>query len=171
MRRRFFFLLAALTLVTLVPSAPAREHKPAPGIAGLSWMAGSWRGEHDGGMIEEHWMAPNGRGMMGMARLVVDGKTPFYEFLRIEERDDGSIVYLAQPKGRCPPVEFQMTSGDVGKAVFENPRHDNPRIIRYSLTNEGKTMVAVTEGVEDGKPQIREIVMQTAALAEDARPR
>ncbi len=88
----------------LIVSADARLNKPAPGIAGLSWMAGSWAGEHDGGMIEEHWTLPSGKSMVGMARLVIGEKTAFWECLRIVERDDGSVVYLAQPGGKCPPV-------------------------------------------------------------------
>lgn len=142
-------------------SANARLNKPAPGIAGLSWMSGQWAGEHDGGTIEEHWMLPSGKSMVGMARLVVADKTAFWECLRIVEREDGSVVYLAQPAGRCPPVEFRMTFSEVGSAFFENPQHDNPKIIRYTLSDEGRTLTAVTEGDENGKRQVHETVMKT----------
>lgn len=149
----------------LVFPAGARLNKPAAGIAGLSWMAGSWAGEHDGGTIEEHWTTPSGKSMVGMARLVVGEKTAFWECLRIVEREDGSVVYLGQPGGRCPPVEFTMTFAEVGSVVFENPKHDNPKIIRYTLSDEGKTLTAVTEGDEKGKHEVHETVMKAAALA------
>jgi len=139
--------------------------KPAKGIDGLKWMAGSWKGDHDGGLIEEHWTAPNGRSMIGMSRLVIGERTAFFEFLRIEERPDGSIVYLAQPRGRAPAVPFTMTSCEVGSAVFENPDHDYPKVIRYSLSAEN-VLTAITEGEENGKKQMHESVMKSSTLAD-----
>ncbi|MBL8746664.1 MAG: hypothetical protein JNK58_09955 [Phycisphaerae bacterium] len=153
----------ALSLVFSL-DASARHNKPERGIAGLSWMAGSWAGEHDGGVIEEHWMLPSGKSMVGMSRLVVGEKTAFWECLRIVERDDGSVVYLAQPAGRCPPVEFLMTSAEVGSVTFENPRHDDPQVIRYTLSEEGKTLTAVTEGESKGQRTVHETVMKSASL-------
>ncbi|MDX2114787.1 MAG: DUF6265 family protein [Planctomycetota bacterium] len=139
--------------------------KPQKGIGGLSWMAGSWAGPHDGGVIEEHWMLPSGGAMMGMSRLVVNDRALFFEFLRIEERADGAVVYVAQPRGRCPAVEFTLTAVEVGSATFENPAHDNPRRIRYTLSNDGATLTARTEGVEKGAAAVHETVMHRAALA------
>lgn len=166
MVHRSLLAIGAFTVLTcLVVCADARLNKPAPGIAGLSWLAGVWSGEHDGGVIEEHWMLPSGKSMVGMARLVIGEETAFWECLRIVERDDGSVVYLAQPAGRCPPVEFTMTFVEVGSAVFENPKHDNPKIIRYTLSDEGRTLTAVTEGDEKGKHVVHETVMQAVTAA------
>jgi hypothetical protein len=160
------FAAAGVLALTLIVPANARLAKPAVGIAGLSWMAGSWAGEHDGGTIEEHWMQPSGKSMVGMARLVIGEKTAFWECLRIVERDDGSVVYLAQPGGRCPPTEFTLTSAEVGRAVFENPKHDNPKNIRYRLSDDGGTLTAVTVGDEQGVRQAHETVMTRSARAE-----
>jgi hypothetical protein len=126
---------------------PAAEAPCA--ITSLAWMAGSWAGEHDGGVIEEHWMAPAGNSMSGMTRLVAEGRTGFFEFLRIRTNKDGVVEYLAQPVGRCPPVAFALTRCGPGLAVFENPQHDDPKLIRYELTDDG-ALVATTEG-DDGK--------------------
>jgi hypothetical protein len=161
---RVLILLAAACVAG--PSAAPARNKPAPGIAAVSWLAGSWRGAHDGGTIEEHWMPPSGRSMSGMARLVIGEKTAFFEFLRIVERDDGSVVYLAQPGGRCPAVEFTLTRCEVGVAVFENPAHDNPKVIRYELSDEGKTLTATTEGDDRGERRVHETVMTRSALTE-----
>lgn len=152
--------LAALGFAVSFTTQARHNNKPEKGIAGLSWMSGVWSGEHDGGTIEEHWMLPSGKAMVGMARLVVGEKMAFWECLRIVERADGTVVYLAQPAGRCPPTEFTLTSIEVGVAIFENPKHDNPKIIRYALSDEGKTLTATTEGDEKGKHVVHETVMK-----------
>lgn len=161
---RSLVVFLTLSLLVLPSGVEARLNKPAKGIAALSWLAGSWSGEHDGGIIEEHWTLPNGKSMVGMGRLVVDEKTVFWECLRIVERDDGGIVYIAQPGGRCPAVEFTLTSVEIGKAVFENPRHDDPKVIRYELKADGKTLSAVTEGDKRGKTIVHETQMIRTTL-------
>lgn len=163
---RPWYLMRALCASALLVVVPSTIAKPEKGIAGLSWLSGSWKGEHDGGVIEEHWMMPSGKSMSGMSRLVIGEKTVFFEGLRIIEKPDGTIEYLAQPGGRCPPVPFTLTSVDVGKAVFENPVHDNPKVITYTLGADGATLTAVTEGEEKGKPVRHETVMQKATLSE-----
>lgn len=142
--------LAFPAFMPITGRSSAESRKPERGIHALSWLAGSWSGEHDGGIIEEHWTPPGGRTMIGMSRLVVEGETVFHEYLRIVEKEDGSIHYVAQPRGRCPAVEFRLTEIEVGRAVFENPAHDDPKIIRYAL-DERDVLTATTEGERDGK--------------------
>lgn len=148
-------------------NAPAAPSPPGPSdleLADLAWLAGSWAGDHDGGRIEEHWMAPAGRTMSGMSRLVVNGRTAFHEYLRIRQNDDGTIDYLAQPGGRCPPTPFRLTSLSPTGAVFENPKHDDPKLIRYELGADG-TLTATTEGEPNGRPSVHTTEMKSGALA------
>jgi len=85
--------------------------------------------------------------MLAVSRTTAGERTVAFEFLRIEARADG-IFYVAQPGGR-PPTEFRLTRAAGETAVFENPQHDHPKIIRYSRT--GTTLVAEVEGDEQGK--------------------
>ncbi len=135
------------------------------GIAKVGWLAGSWSGPHDDGVIEEHWMAPSGKTMIGMGRLVVDGKTIFFEFLRLKEEADGSVVYYAQPGGRSPATPFKLTESRPGVLVFENPEHDDPKVIRYTLGGNG-ALTAVTEGTaKDGSKTKHQIDYTRSTLA------
>src|SRR5918999_3365905 len=127
--------------------APAQQ-APAASIDSLSWMVGSWTGTMGRAGIEEHWIPPAGKTMMAVARTVVGDRTVAFEFLRIEQRSD-SIVYIAQPGGR-PPTEFRLTTSTPTSATFENPQHDNPKIIRYTKEGES-TLIAEIEGDEKGK--------------------
>lgn len=134
-------------------AAPA----PAASIDSLSWMAGAWTGKMGKAGIEEHWIPPAGKTMMAVARTVVGDRTVAFEFLRIEQRPD-AIVYIAQPGGR-PPTEFRLTASTPTSATFENPRHDHPKLIRYSRQDEN-TLVAEIEGDEQGKRVSQRFVFQ-----------
>ena len=60
-----------------------------------------------------------------MGRTIEAGGITFFEYLRIDVRDDG-VFYVAQPLGR-PPTEFKLVTLDAKSAVFENPQHDFPK--------------------------------------------
>jgi len=123
---------------------------PPPDLEGLRFLEGNWRGESGKATIEERWTDAAGGTMLGVSRTIVSGKTVAFEFLRIEAREDG-VFYVAQPNGR-PPTEFKLTRVSAGEAVFENPQHDHPKIIRYRL-GEGE-LVAEVEG-DEGKQEFR----------------
>ena len=57
-------------------------------ISMVSWLAGTWKGEAFGGIAEEVWSQPIGGTMMGMFRLIKDGKIDFSEFEQIAEQDN-----------------------------------------------------------------------------------
>ncbi|MGH9321030.1 MAG: DUF6265 family protein [Vicinamibacteria bacterium] len=118
-------------------------------LAGLGFLSGGWKGESGKATLEEHWTDATGGMMLGVSRTIVSGKTVAFEFLRIETREDG-IFYVAQPNGRTPPTYFKLTKGSGDSAVFENPGHDHPKLIRYRRNADG-SLTAEVEG--DGGKQ------------------
>ena len=115
--------------------------------ADLAFMAGCWRLDGKGRVVEEHWMAPSGGSLMGMSRTVVNGKTTEYEFLQIRDLPEG-LTYIAKPSNQ-PEAKFVATSKTADEVVFENPTHDFPQRIRYRLA--GTTLHARIEGTMNGK--------------------
>lgn len=110
-----------------------------PTMSDLSWIAGDWQTAPGGRrQIEEHWTAVAGGSMMGVSRTVAGDKTVEFEYLRIEQREDG-IYYVAHPKARCPGTDFKLTRASATEAVFENPQHDFPKRIIYRKTDDGLT--------------------------------
>ena len=97
-------------------------------IADLAWMCGSWGDPAD---ALESWMAPIDGLMLGVNRTLRPGKTPFFEYLRIEERPEG-IVFVASPLGRSP-TDFLLRELGPERVVFENPEHDFPQRVAYWL--------------------------------------
>jgi hypothetical protein len=131
--------------------ALAQDAQPkAPRIEDLAWLAGGWTEEQGDVTVEEHWIAPAGGMMLAVGRTSTKEKTLFFEFLRIETRKDG-LFYVAQPKGAAPGTDFKLTKLAKQSVKFENPAHDFPKSLEYTLQADG-TLLAHLEGVEDGKP-------------------
>lgn len=109
-------------------------------IEELSWMSGHWTSQHQ----EEQWSAAKAKTLLGYHRDFQDGTTKFFEFLRIEEDDDGRITYWASPAGKSW-TPFRLTSARKNAVVFSNPEHDYPKEIRYQ--RQGKVMsVEISDG-------------------------
>lgn len=137
----------------LLAAAVALPQNAATDIAALGWMAGDWAGPVGRAYAEEHWLPPAAGAMLGVSRTIVKDRMVAFEFLRIETRPDG-IYYVAQPGGR-PPTDFKLTQSTASSAVFENPKHDHPKIISYRLDG-ADTLVARIEGDEGGQRKSQE---------------
>ncbi len=109
----------------------------------LAWLAGAWVGTRSSGSsIEERWSPPLGGAMLAVTRTVnTSGKMVAFEYLRIIERD-GGLVYVAQPGGKTA-TEFVLTELTPTRAVFDNPRHDDPKRIAYELSADGALSATV----------------------------
>jgi Domain of unknown function (DUF6265) len=105
MHLRMFFLIGFMSSFSLIlRSVDARDDhrlntmKREPGakpvaakITDLAWIQGRWVGEGLGGTVEEIWSPPMGDSMLGMFRLVKNGKVVFSEHCVIVEAE-GSLV-------------------------------------------------------------------------------
>lgn len=70
------------------------ETSPPATIADMAWLSGHWQGAALGGKVEEIWSPAEAGGMMGMYRLIRDGKPIFYEILTISEVKGSLLLRL-----------------------------------------------------------------------------
>ena len=117
----------------------------AAGPSDLAFMKGAWEGGGPPMKFEERWTEEAGGLMLGVSRTIKGDRAVAFEFLRIEFRPDG-VFYVAQPGGRTK-TEFKLIASDGKSATFENPAHDHPKKIRYSLGADG-SLKAELEGAE-----------------------
>jgi hypothetical protein len=151
-------LKAMRTLLLLFALSVSAQEKPS--LRSLSWLAGRWTGTVGKASYEELWLPAAGGAMLGVSRTLVGERMVTFEYLRIVERQ-GDLFYVAQPNG-VPPTEFKMTSIGANKAVFENPRHDHPKIITYEKDAAGN-VVATIEGEVRGEKKKAQFRFQRAA--------
>lgn len=67
---------------------------PQATLEQASWLAGYWKTEAFGGVCEEIWSKPLGDSMMFVFKLVVDGKTSFYESGGIRQVENTLVLQL-----------------------------------------------------------------------------
>ena len=93
------------TVILILIAALPIAAQPA-GIDTLAWMAGCWRQDAGGRVVDESWMVPAGGLMLGTGRTVAQGRVVDFEFMQIRE-DAGRLVFTARPSGQ-PEASFRM---------------------------------------------------------------
>ena len=137
-------LLAAAAVFAADPGKPGAKAAPPPALAKIAWLAGSWRMERAGRIVEEQWMPPAGGAMLGMGRTLARGRMVEHEFNQIREGPGGDLFFIAQPSGQ-KSATFKMLSLAESAVVFENKEHDFPQTVGYELRADG-TLFAYIEG-------------------------
>lgn len=134
-------------LFALAAAMPVGTQAPAD----LSWMAGSWATDKWGGRMEEHWTASAGDTLVGVNRLVAEGKTPHREFLAIETKDGKTTLTVILPL-RKPLAEviYTLKEHSANRAVFVNP--DHARLHTMTYWREGADLRCRIEGTRSEKP-------------------
>jgi hypothetical protein len=133
--------LACLAAPTLASAQAMQSHK-------LAWLQGCWAMVNQERAVEEQWMAPRGKTMIGTSRTVQGANLVSYEFMMIRQ-DGDQIAFEVRPSGRAPVIFNASTITD-SSVVFENAKHDFPQKIGYRRDGDN-AMYAWIEGKRDGE--------------------
>ena len=153
--------IARISALWLLASSYAAIGADGGAIGSLAWLAGCWRSETAEPGSGEQWMLPAGGTMLGMSRMVKQGKTVEHEFMQLRTLADGTLAFIAQPSGQRMTTFplLRMTDAEV---VFENPQHDFPQRVAYRLESRSK-LVARIEGIRNGTLRVIEFPMGRAS--------
>lgn len=137
------------------PAATAPARAPVPGnLADLAWLAGTWGSAEEQQDFEETWSRPVGDSLVGMFRMVDDGKAVFFELMSIEARDGTLVFHLRHFSPGLQPwaseaggaMTYPLLSMRENEVIFENPASNDPRRFIYRRTGDA---LAIT--LEDGE--------------------
>ena len=142
----------AFLIVVMAAAAVAGPAPEPAGIGRLAWLSGCWETTSPQRTVEEHWMAPRAKSMVGMGRTVRDGRLVEYELVVIREEGEG-LAYEAHPSDQPSAVFRSRTLGETS-VVFENPEHDFPQRVGYERSGPD-ALLAWIEGTRNG--QVRRI--------------
>ena len=140
-------------LASPLAAADQKKRVPPPSqITKLAWLAGNWRMQLNGRVIDEQWMVPGGGVMLGMIRNVMKGHMVDHENRQIRGGPGGALYYVMLPAGQEETL-YQVTTLTDGAVAFTNPEHDYPQTISYTLQADG-TLVTAIEGTDaEGQPK------------------
>jgi hypothetical protein len=185
---RRFLVTGTAALLLLVTSAAAQDgRRPAAAatVADVAWIAGDWQGEAGpGALSQEVWAAPAGDCMMGMWRLVVDGRVKLFESLSIVAETGGPVLRLRHFgrdgvgwEEKDKPLTLPLVESGEGLAVFAGAGRSGPLRIVYRRTSGDAMTVAVEKDAGSGVFEFRragawrgEPKPPAAALAPAQRP-
>jgi hypothetical protein len=148
-------------------AAPAGE--PAPTVADLAWMAGSWAMDAGPNRVEEAWSAPAADSMTGMCRFLRNGRMTLFEALTIETIEGEVRMHLLHygpglSRRHDDPLVYRLTSVEGTSAVFTNTVDDFPAAISYARTTD-----TLTARLLDGEGVARQVFVYGLAEADDQR--
>ncbi len=118
-------------------------------LSWLEWMSGTWEMRDGDTVTEERWSMPRGGTLIGTSRTIRNDRVVFFEYLRIEDRGQDAVVYLASPAGRFPPTPFRLAERSAQQVIFTNPEHDFPQTIAYE--RQGEMLTATIAGEQGGE--------------------
>lgn len=132
-------------------------------LSAVSFLAGCRSLQNGDVKISENWSKPTSNLMQGISQTVDSkNKAVEYEFLRIEQRVDGTVAYTPYVNGK-QAADFifdPQLSQDLSfhRAVFVNEENDFPKRISYSQSKTDDSQLLIhLEGVDQhGSPQLVE---------------
>ena len=126
------------------------SNKDSVSIDEMAWIAGTWKGEAMGGQFEETWNAPMGGEMMGMFKLVSDGKVSFYEIITIVPEKNSYILRLKHfsPglvgwEEKDKSVEFPLLTASSDEVRFDG--------LTFRKISDDAMAIEVLVGEDDGQ--------------------
>jgi len=154
----WWMLMTTKHPVDMTRSAFAPLHQSGNGaLTDLAWLAGTWREERDDDLIlEERWDAPLGNSMTGTMRWLKGGKATMYEFLLLEESEEGVRLHVRHfhPgsvawEEKEAPLSMELLELGKLEVVFKSA-HDFPS--RYTMRlGPDDILRVVLEGERDGE--------------------
>jgi hypothetical protein len=116
-------------------------------IGKVEWLSGTWTRTNakPGRSGVEVWNKKNTE-LVGRGITLKGTDTTFIEKLKIAAKD-GKLFYVADVPGNDEPTWFEFTELTDKSFVCENPQHDFPKKISYTLN--GDDLIATISG--DGR--------------------
>lgn len=123
------------------------------------WLIGKWENELDGTHVTEIW-EKGGDALLGKSYSIRNKDTVSSERIRLQQEGD-KLYYIPVVKNQNEGqlVKFALISSTDHQLIFENPDHDFPQKISYTLINKD-SLLAEISGTVQGKQQSEKFPMR-----------
>lgn len=143
MKNKLFLFLFLLTICVFDVNA-----QNTGTLSDMEFISGQWEATRNGNMVEAFWTEPEGDNMVGVVRIVGNGKAVLYEMFAIEMTDTGLEVKVKHFRPGLIGVEekdefdhYTFLESSNGRALFKKQGEDVR--ISYEVRPDNKFAVAV----------------------------
>lgn len=150
--------LALLFLLTATCNTLSAQTNP---LSDAKWLLGKWENQTQRGRMVEEWHKVNDSTFAGRSYMITAMDSIPLESILLR-KEGTELYYIPTVKGQNndQPVKFRLTSSAAKSMVFENPSHDFPQKISYTL--EERSLMAEISGVMNGQQRSRKFPMRKA---------
>ncbi len=149
-----------LSLLIILTFASCQKSKEVSKIVAADWLLGNWENKSDDGHLLESWKKVNDSLYHGESYFIKGKDTLHFEKIQMKQKGE-ALFYIATVKGQNndKPVTFIHNDTIEKQLVFENPKHDFPQKIVYSLITEDSIVIQIS-GIQQGKPSSEQFSMK-----------
>ncbi len=122
-------------------------------LESFNWLLGSWQMQKKSGILTESWKQSNDSTFEGNSYLIkTTGEKMLLENVQLVNRGQ-QFFYIPTTanQNNQQPVSFTITSHNNESFTAENPQHDFPKRIIYTLINKDSLHAVIDGG--PGMPQ------------------
>ena len=149
-------ILLLLVIVSCKNSGSNEKEK----IKAANWLLGNWENVSKDGKLSENWIKTNDSTFQAQSLFIKEKDTLHFESINLQQKGE-ELTYSATVKGQNndEPVAFKLTKATEKEMTFENPKHDYPQKISYTLVTPDN-LVAKISGIQQGKPSSESFSMK-----------
>lgn len=124
------------------------------------FLLGSWENTSEEGTLTEAWVKQNDSVYSGRSYFIAGKDTSFSESINLEQKGN-QLFYIPNVKNQNggQSVEFKLSASSPTQLVFENPQHDFPSKITYTLITKD-SMLAEISGNMNGNANTQQFPMK-----------
>jgi hypothetical protein len=150
MKNKYIAIIALLFLFI----ACKKEENRFSTLEKANWVLQEWENKTPDGDFSEKWRRQNDSTFYAESFFIAKQDTLFAETIQLIQRDTSLVLIIAVPnQNEEKPVTFKLTSLTDKEFIFENPTHDFPKKIRYTLVNQDSLYAEISgDGKKQGYP-------------------
>lgn len=139
-------LITLIIISIVVTSCTTKTTKDA--ATQFAWLVGDWRGVDSNGVSTESWKV-NAAQLVGSSSTgTTDSTLQPFETVTLVQKDTTYMYIVTSATNKSEaPVPFTITNFTDSSFIAENPQHDYPKRIAYSLVQKD----AIVAYIDDGK--------------------
>ena len=149
-----------LSLLIILTFASCQKSKEVSKIVVADWLLGNWENKSPEGNLFESWKKVNDSLFIGESYFIKGKDTLHSEKIQMKQKGE-ALFYIATVKGQNndKPVTFVRNDTIEKQLVFENPKHDFPQKISYSMITKDSIVIQIS-GIQQGKPSSERFSMK-----------